>query len=103
MYIRKFNRWQILAHVSPLPESRCALKDVEEFSGDCTEEFLQETANCEFEGKTADCKGVERAADREGEEKIANCEEHTDISREGSLLIYALTHLLETCIVDFRY
>ena len=50
---------QILAHVSPLPDSRKLLKDAEEFPGDQTYAFLQKTADCE---KTRDCEG--KTADR---------------------------------------
>lgn len=73
--------WQILAHVSPLPDSRKALKDTDEFPGEQTEKFLQKTADCE--NKPQDCEG-----------KVVDCEEDANMSHEGSqLFTYLLSYM----------
>lgn len=74
---------------------------MEEVSGDCTEEFLERTADCEGFEKTEDCEGVEQTVDFEGDEIMANSEEQTDISHEGSLLFKTLTQSLEPALKIF--
>lgn len=65
----KLEALQILAHVSPLPDSRKALRDTDEFPGDQTEKFLQKTADCD--NKPQDCEG-----------KVVDCEEDANMSHE---------------------
>ena len=69
--------WQILAHISPLSDSKKVIKDAEEFPGDQIEEVLQNIADCEE--KPEGCGNM--AEDYEG--KIADCEVDPDKSHEG--------------------
>ncbi|KAG0588788.1 hypothetical protein KC19_2G269000 [Ceratodon purpureus] len=96
----KLEALQILAHISPLSDSKKVIKDAEEFPGDQIEEVLQNIADCEekpegcgnmaedYEGKIADC---EVDPDKSHEVQSSNCVDEEPCTPEGR----AITGVIE--------